>query len=147
DAYVFGNCFFLSPDSAIAYGNRLIVHDSIIVKQRAVLALTTDEGISWNAPVEDSTIRTLTFMSQYGDNIFATSGRTGNRIFLSSDRGFTWKTDSLILPNVQIASVNAIYATGQNSYVGFFGQATDAGPYLGVGHTLTSSVEVYERIF
>jgi hypothetical protein len=147
DAYVFVNCFFVSPDTAIAYGNRLYVSDSVVVKQRAALVMTTNGGVTWNTPIEDTSIRTLTFMSQFDNRLFATSSRTGNKILVSTDRGFSWKVDSLILPAVPISAVNAIYATTKNSYVGFFAQFLDSGPYLGLGHSSLSKVETYERIF
>lgn len=141
DARVYVGCEFFGQDTAVAYGNRLIVRDSLIAKQISTVSLTADGGRTWASAVDDSSIRTLTSAIHYGDTVVVSSQRTGDRLLLSSNRGLSWHSDSLLLPNVGINSVNGIARTSVGSYVGHFGQFLYNGPYLGVGVRATSIVE------
>jgi photosystem II stability/assembly factor-like uncharacterized protein len=148
DILVYSACTFLGRDTVVAYGNRLIIRDSLLIGARSLLSTSFDRGRSWLGPYTDTSIRTISTVSSVGgDTLYACSSRTGTAVLRSVDAGLSWTKDTLVFQgNPIVSAVNDIRRTSSGNFVGMFAQYIFDGSMLGIGRESLARVDVFERI-
>lgn len=93
--YSIVNCKFTEGDTIVAFGEYR--PNGNFLNSKGLITRTTNSGFSWESPVifpEFGRISTMTSLNR--DTVFA-AGEGQNIFLLSTDRGVTWKVDTLKL--------------------------------------------------
>ncbi|MFI5263764.1 MAG: T9SS type A sorting domain-containing protein [Candidatus Kapaibacterium sp.] len=95
------NCNFIGVDTIIAYG----FYGQFNSTQEGMMIRSTDGGASWGAPIRfPGTVSSISGMTSLGRDTVLAWGNSANIIFLSTDRGTTWRTDSLVIDTAYAGS-------------------------------------------
>ncbi|MEP7234019.1 MAG: T9SS type A sorting domain-containing protein [Ignavibacteriota bacterium] len=90
--YYLIHCNFSGGDTILAYG--LIVNQ----EREAVIIRSTNRGISWESPIQfHQSLPYIDFMTSLDRDTVLAAGTNLNNILMSTDRGTTWRVDSLII--------------------------------------------------
>lgn len=148
--YVFTHCnFSITGDTMIAYG----VHwppDGVQSPQGPAMARSIDAGAHWqliNLPL-NRYVQTTTMTPIFMDTILA-SGDNLNSIYFSTDRGATWRIDTVLLDTSYQPSVaKALTMTGDGHPIAIFSNnpLVLGNSILARGELSKSHIERYERI-
>ncbi len=123
-AFSFYHCNFSNGDTIITYGN---YYDTAnLVKHGSLTMSSTDAGRSWGAPVRIPTstgvLNMLSTMTSIDRDTLLANAPGSNKFLMSTDRGISWRVDSLILDtNFAISSSNGIAITGDGHPLAVFG--------------------------
>jgi photosystem II stability/assembly factor-like uncharacterized protein len=144
DFPVCGHCRFYSGDTVIAYGDLIHFRDSTHQSLWSFVILSADGGKSWQTPAVDSDYRTLDCISSLnGDTVLAGSILGNKRMLISTDRGATWRTDTLLFDSyAEPYAIKAIEFTTDHTPIGMFAKTLfDDNSFLTRGRSTSSSVK------
>jgi len=104
--YQIVHCNLSSGDTILAYG---------ALNGVGILIRSTDAGASWSNPVmPNGKISAINHMTSLDRDTVLAGGVSNNKIILSTDRGISWRVDSLLLDTSYLAYSNNGIAWSEN---------------------------------
>lgn len=135
------NCSFSRDDVLIAYG----MYGAFNSVTQGLMMRSADGGKSWGDPIlfpgVVSSVSGMTPIDR--DTIFAW-GNSTNKIFISNDRGITWRTDSLLLDTMYAQSAILGMDIAAGHPIAIYGIGMTAPSILIRGEGQRSSVKANE---
>ena len=152
--YVFNNCNFAGIDTIIAYGRYNVSGDWTVTK--AAIMRSIDGGSHWSDPILFESVWEIEKMSPIDHDTVIAGGPNGGHILMSTNRGATWREDSLMIdtayPAYSLTSI-AIPQSGTPLAIYAFRSGTGFPSIVIRGVTQRNSVEwsgtisYHDRIF
>jgi hypothetical protein len=136
---------FGGESNIITYGTDFKTNESLVVS-------SSDGGTHWNPLVRISNYAyyPVTMTPIDNDTIFMGFYNSNNTIGISTDKGITWKLDSIMLDtNYSIVTCTSLDRTQSGNPIGIFSNTIifGLGPsIIAVGNRPKSRVDSYERI-
>ncbi len=130
------NCNYIGSDTIIAYGKRL-PNDGLIVR-------SSDRGLSWSKPQIFPTFGEVQTMTSLKRDTLLACGRAKKHILTSTDAGFSWREDSLLLDtNYSAYSATSIVWSGATplAIFSFYNSFPDIPSIILKGKRLPNIVE------
>ncbi len=117
--YYFTGCTYTGGDTIIAYGadSQADTTQPLYPKRyRACIIRSTDGGKSWGKPnVFRDSIWTIAYMTSLDRDTVLAGGESNNKILMSTDRGTTWRVDSLIIADTAYTAYASLGLTFTSS--------------------------------
>jgi hypothetical protein len=118
-SYYFYKGSYIGKDSVIAYGTFYV--DKVLNRRKGLVAHSTDLGNHWSSPDTLDSFSSIQYMSNLERDTILAGGVSINKMIISTDRGLTWRTDSLFLDTDYLAnSLRGIEYVGSGKYVAIY---------------------------